>query len=95
MRKKSKMKRATKEQTKEFTERMRSCTDSTDRGTDATAGPGERPGMADFTWLDDAVLESLDRDALLSVSIRYRDIITRMMEERKELTDAFFLPSSW
>lgn len=89
MRKKSKMKRATKEQRKEFTERMRSCTDSTGRGMDGTAGPGERPGMADFTWLDDAVLESLDRDALLSVSIRYRDIITRMMEERKELTDAF------
>lgn len=89
MQKRRRKKRATAEEVKRFEESMRSAADSKDQGINGTAGPEKRPCITDFSWLDDAVLESLSHDALLSVSIRYRDIITGMMEERKELTDAF------
>ena len=89
MQRRRRKKRATAEEVKRFEESMRSAADSKDQGINGTAGPENRPCITDFSWLDDAVLESLSHDALLSVSIRYRDIITGMMEERKELTDAF------
>lgn len=81
-----KAKKATPEETKRFEEDMRSRTEG---GRTGTACSGERLCLDDFSWLDDAVLASLSFDDLLSVSARYRDIITGMREDMELLTGAF------
>ena len=81
-----KTKRATPEQIKQFKESLRSGIEGTGNGSDCQA---EKTSKADFSWLDDLILDSLSHEALLSVAIQYRDIITGMMEDMEVLTDAF------
>ena len=45
--------------------------------------------LCNFTWLDDVTMSSLPYDSLLKAAIHYRDIITGLLEDRKELTTAF------
>ena len=80
-----KTRRATREEIQAFENSMKSRAGNDPDGTN----PGGNPCLCDFTWMDDAALDALSREALLKFAIQYRDIIVGLEEERKELTSAF------
>ncbi|MBR2560583.1 MAG: transposase [Lachnospiraceae bacterium] len=79
-----KTKRATQEEIQAFENSMHRKADD----ADGSCSQGD-PCLCNFAWLDDTALSALPYDSLLRTAAQYRDIITGLLEDRKELTGAF------